>query len=311
MSTSGNIRQTRSRTAASVPPSAVGSNSGSDTTSRPAASQAGSRAGGRDRSPRKTRVSRRLDTYGSPDSDRAAAQQHRQEMLQNVGSAFGRAFDGDAQPAMPSRLSNPDDQFQQVETSEIMDNTRHGHDITGNDLARQDLDGATARHTPANNFARTPRQNPRYVAANSAQAEFGFGKVAKNLLIYLGLIMSILACLVTLRYYTFELIGLYRDVRINEQTQAFKYGELIKDQESLMQQLARKQESFNQWADNMEENLRNLHIAKENSIYGGKATVDWFHPSNMAVTISKYTSPEKKRKVGGWLGFFQKEVPFK
>lgn len=310
MSTSGNMRQTRSRTAASVPPSAVGSNAGSDTTSRPAASQAGSRAGGRDRSPRKTRGSRQLDTYGSPDSDRAAAQQRRQEMLQNVGSAFGRAFDGDAQPAMPSRMPSPNDQFQQVETSEIIDNTRYGHDVTGNDLARHDLDGATARHTPANNFARTPRQNLRYIAANSAQAEFDFGKVAKKWLFYLGLTLFALACLVALSYYSFLLLGLDRFTRDGRQ-----YGDLVKGQESLVkgqESLNHRDEGFNHRMNSFEEKLLSLHDTKEYSIYGGgKASVDWFHPSNMAVTISKYTSPEKMRKVGGWFGLFQKQVAFK
>ena len=39
--------------------------------------------------------------------------------------------------------------------------------------------------------------------------------------------------------------------------------------------------------------------------------VDYFDPRQGAVTWPKYTSPEKMRKVGGWMGFFQKQVPFR
>ena len=39
--------------------------------------------------------------------------------------------------------------------------------------------------------------------------------------------------------------------------------------------------------------------------------VDYFDPRNKAVTWLKYTSPEKMRKVGGWMGIFKKQVPFR
>ena len=39
--------------------------------------------------------------------------------------------------------------------------------------------------------------------------------------------------------------------------------------------------------------------------------VDYFDPRNGAVTWPKYTSPEKMRKVGGWMGLFKKQVPLR
>ena len=308
MSTSGNMRQTRSRTAGSVTPSVAGSNAGSDTSSQRAPSQAGSRTGDR-----RTRGSRTFDTYGSKASDRAAAQLRRQAALQNVSSAFGASLDQGAQPAMFSREPTPNDQFQQVEASEIMDNSGYAHDVTGHDLPPRDLDGATARHTPADNFARIPRQNLRYVAASSAQADFNFGNVAKKWLSYLFLILFILACLIAFGYSSFLLFKLDRFTTTGRQYQA-----LAKGLESINQDAARLDEGVRQQFErqdhrmvSLEEKLLNLHDQKEFAIYGGKPAVDWFHASNMAVTISKYTSPEKMRKVGGFLGLFQKKVAFK
>ena len=42
-----------------------------------------------------------------------------------------------------------------------------------------------------------------------------------------------------------------------------------------------------------------------------KYQVDYFDPRHGAVSWPKYTSPEKMRKVGGWMGLFQKQVPFR
>ena len=308
MSTSGNMRQTRSRTAGSVTPSVAGSNAGSDTSSQRAGSQAGSRAGDR-----RTRGSRTFDTYGSKASDRAAAQQRRQAALENVSSVIGTSLDQDPQPAMSSRVLNPNDQFQQVGASEIMRSSRYAHDVTGIDLPRRDLDGATARHTPADNFARIPRQNLDYLAADSAQAEINFGKVAKKWLSYLFLTLFTLACLIAFGYSSFLLVRLDRFTTTGRDYQA-----IAKGVESVNQSLARIKENMRQHVErqdqrivSLEEKLLNLHEQKEFAIYGGKPTVDWFHASNMAVTISKYTSPEKMRKVGGFLGLFQRKVPFK
>lgn len=39
--------------------------------------------------------------------------------------------------------------------------------------------------------------------------------------------------------------------------------------------------------------------------------VDYFDPRIGAVTWPKYTSPEKMRQVGGWMGFFKKQVPLR
>ena len=61
----------------------------------------------------------------------------------------------------------------------------------------------------------------------------------------------------------------------------------------------------------IEEKLLNLGEQQEFSVFGGKQSVDWFDPRNMAVTIPKYTSPEKMRDVSGWLRFFKKQVPFR
>ena len=325
MSASGTRRQTRSQTAGSVAPSVVGSHSGSDTTSRHAGSQAGSRAGTHDGS-RKIRGPRSLDTYGSKDSDRAAAQQRRQELSQNVGSAFGRSFAQDARRANPSRVLDPNDQFQQAEPSGIF-NTSRTNDTTGNDFVHHDLDGATARHTPANNFARAPRQTSRYIAANTAPAKFDFDKFAWRWLSYLVLVMLTAACLAAFTYYSTVLIkyeyttrtggkihaldGKIHSLDGNVQALDGNFQAFVQGHESLVQQVARYDEILNHRMDSMEERLLNLKDHEDLSIFGGKQSVDWFHPSNMAVTISKYTSPEKLRKVGGWLGLFKKQAAFK
>ena len=318
MSASGTRRQTRSQTAGSVAPSVVGSNSGSDTTSRHAGSQAGSRAGTHDGS-RKIRGPRSLDTYGSKDSDRAAAQQRRQELSQNVGSAFGRSFAQDARRANPSRVLDPNDQFQQVEPSGIF-NTSRTNDTTGNDFVHHDLDGATARHTPANNFARAPRQNSRYIAANTAPAKFDFDKFAWRWLSYLVLVMLTAACLAAFTYYSTVLIKYEYTTRtggkihaLDGNVQALVQGQesLAQQDEEIRQQMFLRDESLNHRMDSMEERLLNLKDHEDLSVFGGKQSVDWFHPSNMAVTISKYTSPEKLRKVGGWLGLFKRQAAFK
>ena len=318
MSASGNRRQTRSQTAGSVAPSVAGSISGSDTTSRHAPSQAGSRAGTHDGS-RKTRGPRSLDTYGSKDS-RAAAQQRRQELSQNVGSAFSRSFAQDARQANPSRVLDPNDQFQQVEPSAVFTTSRYGNDTTGNDFVHHDLDGATARHTPANNFARAPRQNSRYNAANAAPAKFDFDKFAWRWLSYLVLVMLTAACLAAFTYYSTVLIKYEYTTRTGGKIHALdgnvqaldgNVQALVQGHESLVQQVARYDEILNHRMDSMEERLLNLKDHEDLSFFGGKQSVDWFHPSNMAVTISKYTSPEKLRKVGGWLGLFKSQAAFK
>lgn len=56
---------------------------------------------------------------------------------------------------------------------------------------------------------------------------------------------------------------------------------------------------------------RVFKLTNEKPVHADKYQVDYFDPFNQAVTWPKYTSPEKMRKVGGWMGFFDKEVPFK
>ena len=188
------MRNTRSRTAASVAPSAAGSNPGSDTSSVHAASQAGSRTS-------KTQASRSLDTYGSRDFDRAAAQQRRTS--QNVGAALARAFDQDA------RAPNPNGQFQQ------------GFATPGDTTSflHQNIDGATIHHTPA-----PARQTPARAAYLIV--------VAKIWLTYLVLTMLSAACLVALSYYCFLFIRLDRFTRTSQEIAALGQG-----QESLRQQM--------------------------------------------------------------------------
>ncbi|KAL8796155.1 MAG: hypothetical protein Q9195_001488 [Heterodermia aff. obscurata] len=278
MSVSGNIRQTRSRTAGSVAPSVAASagdrsSPGSNTTSR------------------KIRIPRVLDSYGSKGR-----------------AAVAKTFDHNVQPAMSARVLNPNDQFEQVDATET----------TGNDFVQHDLDGATARHTPAENSTRNPRQHPSNITANTAQA--GPGKVAKKWLWYLALITFILACVAGFTYRSALLTGLDGTMRTGRQIQ-----ELFKGQESLTQFVDRNDEEIRQLKacheENMEKHRHRMDIIEQKllnlpddyeefSIFRGKPSVDWFHPSNKAVVISKYTSPEKMRKVGGWLGLFKKKVAF-
>ena len=275
-----------------------------------------------DTASRKTRGPRLLDTYGSKDSDRAAAQQRPQEMMQNVGSAFGRSLDQSARRAMTSRAPSPNDQLQEV----------NPHDTTGNDSVRHDLDGATAHHTPARNSARTPRQKKR--------------------ISYLALAMFIVVCLALFIYRSALLTGFHRTMRTGKAIQAlvenqeslFKHvdrsrEELRQNQESLFQHVDRSREELRQnqeeisrrfdsmeemsrqridsieamsrqQIDGMDRKLQGMQNDMQYTVYAQKLAVDWFDPRNMAVTISKYTSPEKMRDVGGWMGLFKKQAPF-
>ena len=205
----------------SVAPSTAGSNSGSDANSR--------HAGGRDDS-RKTRGPRSLDIYGSKESDRAAAQQRRQETLQNVGSAFGRAFD--TQQAMPSGVPNPNDQFRQLEPAGVIATPRyvhdttsgHAHDTTGNDPANHDLDGATAHHTPANINNSAPRQKPRHTGWLSYLATI------------IGLALPMLACMAII----------------------IKYGsDIVQGQKSIAQQIDHNDNDVRQRLERYDERLIN------------------------------------------------------
>ena len=289
-----------------------------------------------DTASRKTRGPRLLDTYGSKDSDRAAAQQRPQEMMQNVGAAFGRSFDQGARRAMTSRAPSPNDQLQDV----------NPHDTTGNDSVHHDLDGATAHHTPARNSARTSRQEKRIP--------------------YLALAMFIVACLALFIYRSALPTGFHLTMRTGKAIQALvEYEKSLfqfrKNQEEIsrrldsmeetsrqqiasmeevsrqqiasmeevsrqridmsrqqidsMEEMSRQQidsmeEMSRQQIDSMERKLQGMQNDMQYAVYAQKLAVDWFDPRNMAVTISKYTSPEKMRDVGGWLGLFKKQVPF-
>ena len=76
------------------------------------------------------------------------------------------------------------------------------------------------------------------------------------------------------------------------------------------QQIDSMEEMSRQQIDSMERKLQGMQNDMQYAVYAQKLAVDWFDPRNMAVTISKYTSPEKMRDVGGWLGLFKKQVPF-
>ena len=64
-----------------------------------------------------------------------------------------------------------------------------------------------------------------------------------------------------------------------------------------------------QRVDDMEAQLSKL--TNEGLVSDNMYKVDYFDPRNKAVTWPYYTSPEKMRDVGGWMGLFKKQVPFK
>ena len=315
-------RSTRSKTrAASTVPA---------TPSQKAPSKAGSRAGSKkggsiaDRSDVNTRPQ---DTYGSKAPDTTATQIRHRATLQTIGSAFNEAVGPEASNFVPANnlapplnpiREDPNQQFQQFQTM------RQAHDTTGLDPARVDLDGATVRHTPNEPITddrEDRQQTPAESDHESNRSSVGLGHFLRRYGV-LDYLMSLffLACVATLvyhgsrlganRFLSSDIGGKVKSIAAGYDSLGGKVDSIAAGYESLGQRLENVDISIRHELANLEQRILELSNEQEISATEAKYKMDWFDPRNDAVTLPKYTSPEKMREVEGWMGLFRKKIPF-
>lgn len=315
-------RETRSKTRAA--------STGPATPSHKATSKAGSKAGskrGGSKADRNDVGSRLQDTYGSRAPDTTATQVRHRATLQAIGSAFDDAVGPEASnfvPAidLPRSLNpigeDPNEQFQRIRP------VRQAHDTTGIDPARVDLDGATAGHTPAESVTyhrNHRRQTPVESEDESDKSSVGLGHILRKygVVDYL-LSLFLLTCVATLVYHGSRLgANRFLSSDIGEKVKSIAAGfdslggkvdTIAAGHDSLGQRLDNVDISFRQELANLEQRILQLSNEQEIAATEAKYKMDWFDPRNDAVTLPKYTSPEKMREVDGWMGLLTKKVPF-
>lgn len=315
-------RATRSKTrAASTVPA---------TPSHKATSKAGSRAGskkGGSIADRNDVTARPQDTYGSKAPDTTATQIRHRATLQTIGSAFNDAVGPEASnfvPAinLPQPLNpigeDPNQQFQQFQPM------RQAHDTTGLDPAHVDLDGATVRHIPIEPITENQnhgQQTPAESDHESDRSSVGLGHILRKygVVDYL-MSLFLLACVATLVYHGSRSgANQFLSSDIGEKVKSIaadydylggKVDSIASNYELLDQRLENFDSSIRHELANLEQRILELSNEQEISATEAKYKMDWFDPRNDAVTVPKYTSPEKMREVDGWMGLFTKKVPF-
>lgn len=276
--------------------------------SRKATSKVGSNAGG-SVAGRNEVDSRAQDSYGSRAPDNTATQQRHADTLQQIGSNFEGELGPSAPNAAPSvsssrrarhRSPDPSEQLSVIQEAQAFDPSR-------NDLAGRDVDGATGLPTGANDLVDDQLQSDHQHVTHAIEPTYSPENVPNKWLAIFALVLLALACLAPLAYY-----GSMAAVKLSLTKQIEgRIDAIVANHDSLVHRLDVADITYHQQLDYLEHRLSEVTNDQQITAIETKYKIDWFDPSNDALTLQYLTSPEKMRQVGGWMGLFKKEVPMK